>query len=106
MKTLTYFLITDCFPWRPVGFDTLLRSPKAINDCCSLELSFGISECPVIWQRNPSFMASLSMLYNLQEKQRESSQSDSLYRENTRTAVLHLLGSVWLHSQQACFIRS
>lgn len=49
MKTLTYFLITDCFPQRPVGFDALLSNSEAINDCCTLELKFGYSECPIIF---------------------------------------------------------
>lgn len=53
MKTLTYFLITDCFPWRPVRFDALLSNPEAINDCCTLELRFGYSERPIIQLRNP-----------------------------------------------------
>lgn len=52
MKTLTYFLITDCFPLRLVGFDALLSNPEATNDCCSLDLKFGHSKCPTIWLRN------------------------------------------------------
>lgn len=48
MKTLTYFLITDCFPWRPVGFDALLSNPTAMNDCCTLEFRLGCSASPII----------------------------------------------------------
>lgn len=65
MKTLTYFLITDCFPWRPVGFDALLSSPEAINDCCIQVLRLWYSECPIIWPN--LFPPSLSVPYILRE---------------------------------------
>ena len=107
MKTLTYFLITDCFPWRPAGFDALLSSPEAINDCCTLELRFGYSECPIIWPRNLFFPSiSQSALYSPRETWSPVQLIYCTRRKKLKAnfATLHLFSSVWSHSQQVCFI--
>lgn len=103
MKTLTYFLITDCFPWRPVGFDALLSNPEAINDCCTPELRFGYSECPIIWPRNLPPHLSLCLIFSQRDSesghvpvQLMHSMEKETYSQLCSVASLNVFGSVWL----------
>lgn len=102
MKTLTYFLITDCSPLRLVGFDALLSIPEAINDCCTLELKFVLPERPIIWLRN-LFPSSFTGPYILQQRHGchlYCSPINALFGERkSNFAALHFLSSVWLVSE-------
>lgn len=89
-------------PWRPVGFDALLSSPEAINDCCKQVLRLWYSECPIIW---PNLFPLISQFALYPQRDLESNWV-TVWGKKLRTnfAALHCSDSVWLHSQKVCVI--
>lgn len=110
MKTLTYFLITDYFPWRLVGSDALLSNPEAINDYCTPQLKFGYSEWPKSCGTGVFLPPLLSMpFYSPRETQSLPyfSPIDAVYGERNSDSTLQLcsfLCSAGFHPQKVCFI--